>query len=327
MAQKSKYKRALEEAYGIEPTNVHGLNTTRSDYYRVQLEKIAMSIIDIDYNTDLFCWDKDYMREALLLKGLLIFTKDDNGNLLPLKGGVTGINVFNRPTDIIIANPVIGSFTRKIGIDGAIVYLQSKQGSRYRSLRPTLDLYAQKLANCDAAIDINIFNSRTPLIFQAPTQQVADSYKAMYDQIAEGEPAVFVDKEMGNLLQNENNSNLYQLKGKDNFVADLVQNEKHEIINEFLTEIGINNANVDKKEREIVDEVNSNNVAIQANIQLWCENVCNGVDCVNEMFPEAKLKITFRYLEQSVDRPEDEGEEDELKDDEIKKGGESDESD
>lgn len=313
----SQFRKAFEEAFGTEPTKVHGLDNLRSVFYRVELERIAMSILDIEYNDEMYNWDTDYMREGILIKGLLTLTRDNGGNLLPLKCGATGINVFNRSTDVIIANPVIGSFTRKIGVDCEIIYLQQKQGSRFRTINSILDVYSQKLANSDCGIDINIFNSRTPYIFQAANQTVADSYKAMYDEISEGNPAVFVDEELGNLLQGKEGSNFYQIKAKEYFVADLIQNEKHEIMNEFLTAIGINNANMNKREREVVDEVNANNIAIRANIKLWKENIEKCVKRVNKMFPDANLKITFPYYEESkeleeqpVDRPSKEGGED-----------------
>ena len=93
---------------------------------------------------------------------------------------------------------------------------------------------------------------------------------------------------------------------KENFVADVVQNEKLQIMNEFLTTIGINTANTTKREREIVDEVNANNIERQANIKLWKQNVEECCDKVNEMFPEAGLKITFPYYEdESVNRREE----------------------
>ena len=269
-----------------------------------------MSILDIDYNEDIYRWDKDYIREGLLLKGLFTVTETDGGVLLPLKCGASGVNVFNRPTKVVVANPVIGSFERTIGEDCEIVYLQSKQGSRYRNIRPIINLYAQKLANCDAGIDINLFNTRTSMVFRAPNNNVAESYKAMYDDIAQGNPAVFVDEAMGNLLQNGDESNLYIIKAKENFIADLVQTEKMQIVNEFLTAIGINTANRTKREREVVDEVNANNVEIKANIKLWKQNVEECVARVNKMFPDAGLKITFPFyteVEESVNRPEEEG--------------------
>lgn len=310
MSKKNKYPIAKKEAYGTQPTNVNGILNTRTEYYAVQLERISMSIVDIDYNEDIYRWDKDYIREGLLLKGLFTVTETKGGVLLPLKCGATGVNVFNRPTTVVVANPVVGSFERTIGEDCEIVYLQSKQGSRYRNIRPIINLYAQKLANCDAGIDINLFNTRTSMVFRAPNNNVAESYKAMYDDIAEGSPAVFVDEAMGNLLQNGDESNLYIIKAKENFIADLVQTEKMQILNEFLTAIGINTANRTKREREVVDEVNANNVEIKANIKLWKQNVEECVARVNKMFPDAGLKITFPFyneVEESVNRPEEEG--------------------
>lgn len=298
----NEFKKAFEEAYGVQPTSVHGLPTLRTYFYRTQLERILFSIIDVEYNTDTNTWDEDYIREGVLLNGLLTVTNDDNGTLLPLKCGPEGVNVFNRPTGIVVANPVVGSFTRTIGVDCEIIYLQSKMGGRYRNFRSTLDVYSQKLANCDCAIDVNIFNTRTPYIFQAPNQAVADSFKAMVDEIGEGKVAVFIDEELGKLMPNATQSNLFVLKAKENFVADVVQIEKHEIMNEFLTTIGINNANMTKREREVVDEVNSNNIAIRANIKVFKQNVERCVEKVNKMFPDAGLKITFPYYEESEEQ-------------------------
>ena len=326
MAKKSNpnhtYATALQEAFGLEPKEIKGILNTRTMYYATQLQRPALSIIDVDYNTELYQWDKDYIREGLLLKGYLTWTKDNNGNLLPLKCGSTGINVFNRVTTTIIANPVVGSFNRTIGTDCEIVYLQQKQGGRFRSLMPIITVFAQKLANADAAIDINLFNSRTPFIFQAPNNNVAESFKCMMDEVAEGQAAVFIDEEMGSLIQNANGSNLFMFKAKENFIADVVQVEKMNIMNEFLTCIGINTANTSKRERLITDEANANNMEIEANIKMWKENVEEGVERVNKMFPDAHLKITFPFYEemkkreqeqeeQSVDRPEEGGENDE----------------
>lgn len=327
MAKKSNpqhtYAAALQEAFGLEPQEVKGIMNTRVMYYATQLQRPALSIIDVEYNKDLYQWDKDYIREGLLLKGYLTFTKDNNGNLLPLKCGSTGINVFNRVTTTIIANPVIGSFNRTIGTDCEIVYLQQKQGGRFRTLMPIITVFAQKLANADASIDINLFNSRTPFIFQAPNNNVAESFKAMMDEVAEGQPAVFIDEEMGSLIQNANGSNLFMFKSKENFIADVVQIEKMNIMNEFLTAIGINTANTSKRERLITDEANANNMEIKANIKLWKENVEDGVERVNKMFPDAQLKITFPFYEE-MERKEKEQAEQSVN--RQKEGGDDDES-
>ena len=322
----TKFQKALQEAYGIEPTTVNGVATVRTQFYRSQLERIAMGLLEVEYNEDLYSWDKDYMKEGILLKGCLCFTEAGKYGLLPLKCGVSGYNVFSRPTTAVIANPVVGSFNRTIGEDCEIVYLQSKSHSRFKNIESTLTTYAQKLANCDAAIDVGIFNSRTTYIFQAPNKNVADSFKAMFDEIGQGKPAVFVDEQLGSLTLNGEESNFFQIKAKENFVVDMVQNEKHEIMNEFLTSVGINNANMNKREREVVDEVNSNNISIRANVEVWTENVNRCVEKVNKMFPDCNLKITFPYYEESRELDESNKESAIGSADQTEKGGDEDES-
>lgn len=300
------FTQALIEAYGTEPTSVVGIWNARSDYYWGQLQKILFATCKVEYNEEDNRWDKDYIKEGLLLKGLFNVCEDDNGVLLPLKCGATGVNVFNRATTTVIANPVVGSFERTIGVDTEIVYLQQKQGSRFKNFRCVLDVFSQRLANADAAIDINLINSRVPYIFQAKDNKVADSFKAMYDEITSGKPAVFVDESMGNLLPNTEGSAITVIKAKENFIADVVQNEKRQIMDEFLITIGVNTANTTKRERQVVDEVNANNLEVECNIDLYANNVKECCDRVNKMFPSAGLKITFPYyekLKESANRP------------------------
>ena len=57
-----------------------------------------------------------------------------------------------------------------------------------------------------------------------------------------------------------------------------------DIINEFLTEIGIDNANTDKRERLVTDEVNANDEEIRANVQHWLDNISEGFEKANSMF-------------------------------------------
>ena len=106
------------------------------------------------------------------------------------------------------------------------------------------------------------------------------------------------------------------MPAKENFIADDVQLLKRKIVNEFLTDIGINNTNLDKRERLTDDEVNANNVETVVNIKLWKQNVEKCCKYVNAMFPDAKLEITFPYYREpdevvvSGTRPDVEGGED-----------------
>ena len=68
-------------------------------------------------------WDMNYFWLHLFIDGYISILDTELG-VIPLKCGYTGINVWERPTEIIIANPIIGSFQRKIGIDAALIHLQ-----------------------------------------------------------------------------------------------------------------------------------------------------------------------------------------------------------
>ena len=62
----------------------------------------------------------------------------------------------------------------------------------------------------------------------------------------------------------------------------------------FDTEIGIPNANTDKRERLISDEVNANNVETATRCELWMETIRTGLDKANAMFPDLGLSVDWR---------------------------------
>ena len=55
-------------------------------------------------------------------------------------------------------------------------------------------------------------------------------------------------------------------------------------MSEFLTEIGVNNANTDKRERLTDNEVEANDSEIQLNAGYWLDNIREGFDAANAMF-------------------------------------------
>ena len=61
----------------------------------------------------------------------------------------------------------------------------------------------------------------------------------------------------------------------------------------FCTEIGIPNANQDKAERLITDEVNANNVETSVRCELWMEEIRKGLTKASEMF-NINLAVEWR---------------------------------
>lgn len=283
----SGYWESIKKSLGIKPETVQGQWTTQTEYYTWKLLNIAKGLFEIECREDI---DKDYILDNLLIKGYFIVTDTELG-VIPLKCSLTGFNVFNRPTIAIYANPIIGNGQRTLGVDAELISLHGT-GFR-RGIMPTIYNYAQKLASCDGAIDVNLINSKTAHVFGAKNKKEADSLKAMYDQITSGKPAVFVQDNVASGI----GTAFFKTDVKQNFIADAVQIEKRKIMEEFLTELGINNANTDKRERLNADEVNSNNLELLADTQYWYNNIKDGCDKVHKMFPDFKFNITMPYRE------------------------------
>lgn len=110
---------AYQQAFGQKPNKVDAQFTARTEYYKwVLLNKIKGEI-------EITCpetWDTDYFLDTLLLEGKICIT-DTTAGVMPLQCGVFGLNAFQRPTSVNIANPVLGSFTRNIDQNCILMYL------------------------------------------------------------------------------------------------------------------------------------------------------------------------------------------------------------
>lgn len=252
------------------PKNVDPKSTTFFYYQRMLLRK-AMSVFELTGCPD--NWDLDYVLEKIFVNGYICIS-DTAAGILPLECGISGINVYNHPTTCIIANPVLGNFEKTIDETCALVKLQYN----YTGIMDIIAHYATKLSECDASIAVNLMNSKVAFIGLVGSKQQAQSMKLMYDKIAQGEPAVFVRGDQINA------DNILYNHVKENYIASEVQRLKRQIMSEFLTEIGVNNANTDKRERLTDNEVEVNDHEIQLNSAYWLEQMREGFDKANELF-------------------------------------------
>ena len=72
-------------------------------------------------------------------------------------------------------------------------------------------------------------------------------------------------------------------------------------MNELMTWLGLNNANTEKKERLIVDEVNSNNMHILMNLDLEYKNREKACKEINERFG-LNIKVTKAIDEFAIEQ-------------------------
>ena len=266
------YNDLVRDFFREAPKDVDGVFNASSEFYRRELLRKIFSAYEITGAPSE--WDYDYMLTHLFVDGLFTITDTELG-VIPLQCGVTGINVWNRPTEVIVANPVLGGFNRKIDVDCALIKLQYD----YIGVMPLVNRYAVNLAMCDSSIAVNLMNTKAAVIGQAESPQQAKTFKKMYDEISSGKPFVVVRKDLVKLGES-----LIFSPVKQAYIADDVMLLKRKIMNEFLTMIGLENVNTDKRERLISDEVNANNAEAEVASNHWLDNVNEGLKKANELY-------------------------------------------
>ena len=143
---------------------------------------------------------------------------------------------------------------------------------------PNIVYYARRMAEIDDIIMQNLRQQRVPYLF-ATDENNAFSMKSLYDRIYQGEPAIFIDKEM---LKGEP-ENIMVIPTVAPYLVDKLQIQKQEMERELLTFLGINNT-LEKKERLIVDETNSNNQFIKMASDIGFKQRQLACEQINEKF-------------------------------------------
>lgn len=266
------YDDVMREFLRESPTDVDGVFNESSLFYNAELLKLILSAYEIKGAPDE--WDYDYMITALFTLGFFCITDTPLG-VIPLRCGIAGLNVWQRPTKIIVVNPILGNLDRTIDVDAALIRLQYN----YTGVMRLVQRYSTQLAMCDSAVSVNVMNSKAAIICQAESKAQAATYEKMFDQISAGKPFVVVKDG----LVKKDESVLF-LPVKQAYIADDIMILKRKIMNEFLSRIGINNANIDKRQRLNLDEVNANDEEIEASGKHWLKTVNAGLEKANKLY-------------------------------------------
>ena len=154
----------------------------------------------------------------------------------------------------------------------------------------TMELFAYRLYEAERTCDVNIKTQKTPvLVLTSEKQRLA--LENMYEQYEGNYPAIFADKNFLTDLQ------VKSINTEAKYIADKIMGYKKEIWNEALTYLGINSLNLEKKERLLTDEINSNNEVINLNLQAMLIPRQEACKQFNELFgltgtdKEIKVKV------------------------------------
>lgn len=261
-------------------------NATYIDYFD-RLSAIAMNRFEWEGVPDTI--DVRFMERALFERGYCVFFKDPVIGYLCLNANLGGaFDVYDIPQvrHVYASNGQYNNTVTKA--DSVIIWNNYLHKSDFM----TTQLAALRLADIQRTIDVNVKGQKTPKVILCSEEQRL-TMKNLFMQWDGNEPFIFGDKS----LAREQNVDVLDTTAP--YVTDKLEVQKHQLINEYLTYLGIENNNQDKKERLIADEVAGSygftemarNVALQSRQQA-CEEI-------NRMFG-INISVKFKSEMQTV---------------------------
>lgn len=171
----------------VTPSVVHTKGNALSYYFRKYLFLEAVSMVKWTLPDT---WPQNRLEYLVFGEGGVSVFNTDRFGLVYDHMGLTGLNVFYNPTHTVIANHFIkGTKYLQIGKQCEIIHLQPD----YRGMVDIVAYYGDMMALAAQTIQSNLINSRLAYVFAAGNKAGAESFKKMFDQIMQGNPAVFVD--------------------------------------------------------------------------------------------------------------------------------------
>lgn len=276
----------------VDPSTMHASNNALSLYFGRYLTQKAIAVFDWDLPED---WGRDYMLYGLYLFGHVAMVKTAAYGIIPQVCTLSGYDVFYRPTRALIGNPLIKQKDFKLHEDAELLKLTPDYGGIWDKIQ----YYASVMALIAEDAGVNLFNSKLSFVFSVQNKSTAESMKKLYDMVASGEPAVFADRK----LYHDDGTpawDVFQQNIGQNYITDRLLADLRQVENDFCTDVGIPNANLDKRERMITDEVNANNVETSATAELWLDTLHRGIADIERTFPELSGKIAVDWRHEPV---------------------------
>ena len=270
-------------------------NATFQDYLD-RFTKVALSIFEwVNLPSSM---NAMYLEKCLFFYGQCALLKDQNFGFINTKCCSNGkVNLYGYPTSLHcysyeyqtnrrlytgINTPINDEYTDCI--------LVQNNWERIPTAG-TMELFAYRLYEAERTCDVNIKAQKTPVLLLIDENQRL-TMENLYNQYNGNRPVIFGDK------NNLDSNKIQAISTEAPFVADKIMDYKKEIWNEALTFLGINNIMIDKKERLVTDEANSNNELINLNLQSYLAPRQEACKQFNEKFgftnTDKKISVRVR---------------------------------
>lgn len=270
--------------FNQQPSQVKGVFNEATQHYKRILYMKIYSRYDIKLPDNMAL---NWFRFWLFHFGSISTIYTNRFGWLAMPYGVSALDIYYQPKEIIVSSPQFEQPKRGlVGLNCEII----KCFDDYYGFEHIVTKYAVMLAACDRSINVNIMSSVVSKIIAARNKKQADEYKEAYGQATDGNPFITI------LGDNWDGLQIRDLIGdvRSDYIADKLEDLRRCLVNDFLTEVGINNANLAKRERLNSDEVNANNEEVMALTVVALENMKDGFRRLNELAGEELASVKLR---------------------------------
>ena len=194
--------------------------------------------------------DPRFLEMILCFDGKALFYFDDDlGEYVALQFfNSSTLDIYREPFKRTAFSPAV-NFRHK-ALDESESVIIWNNGLHLPEILP-LRLYARRIAECERTIDVNIKGQKTPKIIRS-TNEERLTLENLFKKYDGNIPFIFGSKNLADM------QDITVLDTTVPYIADKVQILKRQLFAEALTYFGIENANTEKKERLVSDEVASN---------------------------------------------------------------------
>jgi len=245
-------------------------NKTYLDYFD-RLKLLATNIFEYKGLDDVFgVGASRFLENALFERGKAVFIKDDTlGYMVSNANPSDKLNIYNLPTKVMAWN--IG-YNKEFDLDECVLVLNNNM---QKPTSASIQLFSYRLYEVQRTMDVNLQAQKTPVLIEGDDKSIL-TLQNVYEQYSGNKPVLFGNKQF------DLSTKLNVMSTDSPFLLDKLAEYKHEIWNECLTYLGINNANVNKNQVVLTSEINANNEHIDYSLDSFYCTRKAAVDAINK---------------------------------------------
>lgn len=213
--------------------------------------------------------------ERMLQHGGFAFVAEVDGEIYAFTGGLGGqVDVYNRPTEIIVANPALSLFrTMSLERDGVLI----RNDSSLLGLKPIFERYSALLEENTISLNIASIQTRMRNILGATDDRSKASAERYLEQVEAGSLAVIAESALFEGVKNHGSP------AQHGSLTSLIEYNQY-IKAQLFEEIGVNVGHNMKRERLNEAEVALTEDALFPFVDNMMSERLKAADALNERF-------------------------------------------